>query len=113
MKPRDFKLRLEHIVAAGEAIQQFVAGMTFESYQRDPLVRSAVERQFLIIGEALRHALEINPALAADITNARAIVNFRNVLAHDYEALWDGLIWVNIHDDLPRLLDEVRALLLR
>lgn len=30
---------------------EFVANRTWEEYHRDPTVRSAVERQFLIIGE--------------------------------------------------------------
>ena len=44
---------LHDIIQAGKAIQKFVSGRTFETYVSDELLRSAVERKFEIIGEAL------------------------------------------------------------
>lgn len=38
---------------AGEAVGQFLEGLNAEAYADSLLVRSAVERQFEIIGEAL------------------------------------------------------------
>ena len=64
-----------------------------------------------IIGEALSNALGRDPTLRNRITEARDIVDFRNVLVHGYSGIENGRVWLSIQRDLPRLLAEVRALL--
>ena len=113
MKQLDVSVRLRHVADAAEAIQRFVAGKTLDDYRADPLIRSAVERQFEIIGEALRYAIQLQHSVATAVTGARRVIDFRNVLAHDYEAIWADAVWSHIHSHLPLLLSEVRALLLR
>ena len=44
---------LRDIQVAAERIHRFTAGKQFEQYLADEMLRSAVERQFSIIGEAL------------------------------------------------------------
>jgi uncharacterized protein with HEPN domain len=39
------------------------------------------------------------------------IIGFRNKLIHDYPDVEDAQMWKMIHDDIPLLLAEVRALL--
>jgi uncharacterized protein with HEPN domain len=78
--PRDPRAWLADIVAACDLLIEFTSGKTFTDYAGDPLVRSAVERQFEIVGEALRVALQNRPELGGNITDARAIVAFRNQL---------------------------------
>jgi uncharacterized protein with HEPN domain len=51
------------------------------------MLRSAVERQFEIIGEALSQLAKIDPAVAARIPDLRRIVGFRNVLIHGYDRM--------------------------
>jgi uncharacterized protein with HEPN domain len=51
-------------------------------YAADALLRSAVERQLEIIGEALRVAVQHRPVLATQITDVPAIIAFRNQLTH-------------------------------
>ena len=55
MKPT-LKKRLLDALEARHAIQDFVAGRAFTDYERNLMLRSAVERQFEIIGEALNQA---------------------------------------------------------
>ena len=52
MKPT-LKKRLLDALEACHAIQDFVAERTITHYERNLMLRSAVERQFEIIGEAL------------------------------------------------------------
>lgn len=51
--PPDARTYLWDARRAGERISTFVVGKTWDDYQSDVLVRSAVERQFEILGEAL------------------------------------------------------------
>jgi uncharacterized protein with HEPN domain len=111
MTRRSPRVRLEHVIAAAEAIRNFTTALPFEAYAADHLRRSAVERQFMIIGEALRAAENIDPTIASEITKFRMILDFRNVLAHDYSTIPDEAVWTIIHEKLPLLCREVEALL--
>jgi len=103
--------RLRDILAAGENIHEFVAGLSFEEYLRSKLARAGVERELITIGEALNAALQMDPTLHDRINEARDIVDFRNMLVHGYGRIEDDRVWGAIHDKLPLLLSQVRALL--
>jgi len=45
------------------------------------------------------------------ITGFRRIVDFRNILVHDYATVYDEGVWRIIAEHLPKLLGEVRTLL--
>lgn len=68
------------IKQATDLIDTFCAGKSFADYQRDPMFRSAVERQFEIIGEAISRLAQLNPRLAEKLTEYRRIIAFRNFL---------------------------------
>ncbi len=74
-------------------------------------MRSAVEREFIIIGEALRRIRTLNEALLSSISNSRAIVDFRILLAHDYGAVDDDAVFGLVYSDLIVLKEEVGELL--
>ncbi|MFH1085467.1 MAG: HepT-like ribonuclease domain-containing protein [Chloroflexota bacterium] len=111
MKSRDVRAYLHDIVAAASLLQAFAGGKTLEQYEADPLLRSAVERQFEIIGEALRQALAIAPDLRTHITAAHSIIAFRNILVHGYADVSNDVVWAVLQDDLPGLYREVAELL--
>ena len=72
MKPT-LKKRLLDALEACRAIQGFVTSQTFADYERNLMLRSAVERQFEIIGEALNHAESEQPDLATLLPDLRRI----------------------------------------
>ena len=110
---RSVKVRkyLFDIQQAAELISRFTAEKTLPDYLADPMLRSAVERQFEIIGEALNRALQIDSDLESWISSARRIVAFRNQLIHGYSVVSDEVVWGVIESNLPDLRREVASLL--
>jgi uncharacterized protein with HEPN domain len=90
---------------------QFTAGRDFAEYQRNPMLRLAVERAFAIIGEALSQLARVDSDLASHITCFRSIVAFRNILVHAYAQIDDRIVWDIVQSKLPLLIREVDALM--
>jgi uncharacterized protein with HEPN domain len=74
-------------------------------------VRSAVERQLEIVGEALNQLYKVDKVLAAQIPELGRIVAFRNILIHGYANVDDTLVWQVVTDKLPELESVLRMLL--
>jgi len=87
MKQLDIRKYLFDINEACESLIQFTAGKTFSDYSTDPMLRSAVERQFEIIGEALAQVLRLDPSLRSRISDTGRIIAFRNRLIHGYSSV--------------------------
>ena len=103
--------RLYDIIEAGESVQRMTAGVSFDDYKRDEIRRLAIERQMITVGEALSVALQLDPTLRNRITEAREVVDFRNMLVHAYSIIRHDKVWAAITQELPLLLAEVRSLL--
>jgi uncharacterized protein with HEPN domain len=78
---------------------------------RDIVLRSAVERQFEIVGEALAQLARIDAAMAQKVPDLRQIIAFRNVLIHSYAIVDPARVWRVIEDNLPPLRAALAALL--
>lgn len=96
---------------AADAIASFVRGRGFDQYASDLMLRSAVERQFAIIGEALSQLSKLDPGLGARIPELPRVVAFRNVLIHAYQEIDDAGVWRIVQADLAPLRERVAALL--
>jgi uncharacterized protein with HEPN domain len=105
------KKRLLDVVSACEAIAEFVAGIDFATYESDRLVRSAVERQFEIIGEALNKAGAAETALAAQIPEFHRIIGLRNRLIHGYDNVDDEILWDIVQSKLAPLKARIDDIL--
>lgn len=111
MPRRELRAYLWDIVRSARLIREFTAGKTFADYEADLLLRSATERQFEIIGEALGQAMRVSPEIEQSITAGRQVVAFRNLLIHAYATVDPGVVWGTIEEDLPTLLREAESLL--
>lgn len=105
------KKYLYDIQRAISLIVQFCTNKTLADYQQEPMLRSAVERQFEIIGEALNHLSKGAPEIAGQISEYRRIVAFRNILIHGYADVDDRVVWGIVETDLPKLRTEVEILM--
>ena len=109
--PRDIRTYLHDVLVAGGLIRRFVSGRSLADYEDDPMLRSAVERQFEVIGEALRRAVETNPDLREKIPQLARIIAFRNQLIHGYTGVRHEIVWAIVEENLPRLLQIVDELM--
>lgn len=96
---------------AAKAVRGFVADADFVRYESDLLLRSAVERQFEILGEAMSVLRRSDPESASRIADLPDMVGMRNVLIHAYAEVNNKLVWETAIDDIPGLVELLQSLL--
>ena len=101
------------MVTAAAAISTFIAGHTLGDYKVDLMLRSAVERQFEILGEALARALRLDAGPQTRLPASRGAIDFRNVIAHESDALAAVTVWDIACNELPGLAADAAAELAR
>ncbi len=109
--PDDLIAYLYDIQHSALAVKQFVAGQTLESYSSNDLLRSAVERKFEIMGEALIRIKREDPTCLESIRNHRDIISFRNILIHGYNSIDNRIVWAVIQESLNNLITDASKLL--
>jgi uncharacterized protein with HEPN domain len=102
---------LHDIQQACILIETFTAGKSADEYRNDVQLRSAVERQFIIVGEALQQLLRLAPNIENRISDSRRIINFRNIMVHGYAQIVPDTVWGVVESGLPVLQDEVKRLI--
>jgi uncharacterized protein with HEPN domain len=110
---RDQRAYLADILESCDATDSAVRNLDLAAYERDRLVRSSVEREFIIIGEAVAAHARVAPEPFAAITRGRRIVEFRNQLTHEYPTVDDALVWAIAETDVPVLRRECAELINR
>lgn len=102
---------LEDVRLALAQILEFTSDRTFDDYENDRMLQSAVERQFEIIGEALNRLSKIDAETVSKISHFQRIISFRNILIHGYDIVENTVVWDIIQQDLPKLHKQVKILL--
>lgn len=102
--------RLFDAIQACLAIEQFTAGANFEEYLANAMMRSAVERQIEIIGEALNMALHADSSLAEVLPEAYKIVGMRNRIIHGYDSVDDMIVWDVVETKIGPLRHQLEQL---
>jgi uncharacterized protein with HEPN domain len=105
------KKLVEDVRLACERILEFTKEKTLGDYTCNDLLRSGVERQFEIIGEALSRLTKIAPDVANQISLHKRIISFRNILIHGYDIVEDSIVWDVITNDLPKLYAQIKTML--
>ena len=91
--------------------RRFVRGKQFDDYLVDDLLRSAVERQLEVAGEALSKLRKIDAGTAARIPDLSRLVGLRNVLIHGYASVDDRIVWGVVEEHLGSLEDAIIRML--
>jgi uncharacterized protein with HEPN domain len=105
------KKLLQDVLSALELIAAFAKGKSFEDYQADPMLRAAVEREFEIVGEALKQLADRDSETARQIPELRRIVSFRNILIHGYRDLDAQVVWEALTTRVEPLRAMIRSLM--
>lgn len=109
--PHNSAAYLCDIIAACNSIAEVLDGVDLGTYSSKRPIRSAVEREFTIIGEAIAVLSRSDPALAMRITHSRLIVGFRNRLIHEYPQIDAETVYAIAQHDTSVLRDECAVLL--
>ncbi len=101
---------ISDMIDAARLAISFVGGKTLDDYEHYPLLRSAVERQVEIIGEACRQisdsTIEANPEVPW-----RQIIAQRHRLAHEYGEVNGRVIWEIATQRAPNVLRALERIL--
>lgn len=109
--PRDPRAYLSDVIDACDAIGVALENVDLEGYRQSRLIRSAVEREFITIGEAVSALSSAAPHLFNRISDARRIVDFRNQLTHEYLGVDDEIVWAIANRERLALCTECTTLL--
>jgi len=110
--PLDEQVRsyLWDIREAGHEIDEFLREIKFHEFEKNKVLRYAVERQLLVIGEA---AVHISPQFRKKHPeiNWSRLVELRNVLAHEYGETLTNRVWLAATEGLAEMLEPLEKLL--
>ena len=111
MSPEDKDLAyVSDIYDACAELTEFTHGADFAEYQRNKMLRSAVERKLEIVGEA---ANKISKKFCDRYPNIawRKAIGLRNVLIHEYGAVRHEIVYVIATRHIPVLMKQMKDIL--
>ena len=94
-----------------EILMGFINGYDLEGFLDNELLRRGVTTTLVNIGECV-NKLSGDLKMKYPSVEWDAIVNLRNIAAHNYWGLLWGWIWKNVTVDAPVLLEQVEKILL-
>ena len=98
----------KHLFDAVEAIRlarEFSSGLSFDGYASNVLVRSAIERQLEILGEACQRMAQVDPDIRQRVPEIGLAIGLRNKIIHGYDRLENAVVYDTLMQDLPLLGD--------
>ena len=96
------KVYIKDILEVIFEVENFTKSMTYQDFLNNRAVYRAVERDFEIIGEAVKRLSEGFKQKYPDIP-WKDIAGFRDVLAHDYTAVNALTVWETLEGDMLNL----------
>lgn len=102
---------LRHMRDSAEYILEKTREKSLQLYLLDRDLQQIVERNFEIIGEAMRRLSRHDPTIADRISGSPDIIAFRNVLIHAYDEINHVRVWQIVERQLPVLHRELGILI--
>jgi len=110
MKRKDEIFFLKDIQNSLCKIFQYTKGMSYEDFLKDDKTKDAVERNFEIIGEAVKHLSEEFRNQYSHIP-FRQVAGMRDKLIHDYFGIDYEIVWKTITTKLPQFELDILELI--
>ncbi|WP_024787470.1 MULTISPECIES: DUF86 domain-containing protein [unclassified Lebetimonas] len=107
---RDKSLFLDDILESVNAIESYVVYIDFDEFKNDRKTYQAVIREFEIIGEATKNIYQDLKKVYPNY-DWRKIIDFRNIVSHNYFGIDFLTIWNTIFDKLPELKQIIEKIL--
>jgi len=87
--------------------REFSAGFSFAGYEADLLVRSAVERQLEILGEACQRMTQVDPDIRQRLPEIGFAIGLRIRIIHGYDHVENAVVYDTLMQDLPALAQRL------
>ena len=91
-------------------VLQYVTSRTRKDLDRNSMLFDAIQRRIEIIGEAARRVSKEFKDAHPEI-QWRPIMATRHILAHDYDEVNPDIVWQICQQHLPRLNEQIGAIL--
>lgn len=98
---------LDDALYAARLAVRFLSGRSLDDYLVDEFLRSAVERQAEIVGEACRRALDDTPTVRERLPDSALAVAMRNRIAHGYDTIDHAVVFNTVTTSFPALAAEL------
>lgn len=95
---------------AARLVHEFVGNKTETEFTSDLVIRSAIERQLEILGEALNRLRRVDADTAALIPELDKIIGMRNIIAHEYGYIDYEIVWRAATARMPVLIPVLNDL---
>ena len=108
---RKWRFYLDDMIAFAQKVRDYTEEQDLADFLASGLTYDATLRNLELIGEAATHIPEAVRDAHPEIP-WRTVIATRNRLIHGYLGIDDDIIWSIVQDDIPNLLNALRALTL-
>jgi len=95
---------------AANLVHEFIGDRTEAEFTSDLLLRSAIERQLEILGEALNRLRRFDAETAARVPELDKVIGMRNIIAHEYGHIDYEIVWRAATTSVPVLVPVLASL---
>ena len=110
MPPRNWKFRVDDILKAIEAVEDYTDDLDASTFEARRIVIDAVLRNLTVIGEAAAGIPDEIKARAPEVP-WQDVIGMRNIVVHEYFGVSLPIVWHTAKAELPKLRESLLALL--